>query len=589
MGFSLGNTLGLIGLLSIIPLIILYLIKPKPSNLKVPSLMFFFSNTKSTTLESFLRHFHQDILFYLQLLALLLLGLSLAQPLLTYEKNAVSNNLVFVLDVSASSKVLEDGKYRIDIAKDSIKELSTSKNSLVLVKSKPVLALQNVGRSELVRYLDTIQPTDDLSDISSAIILGAELINNKGRIVVVSDLISSKGVPIDVAENLANAKDIHVDFINTAKKVRNNIGIIDLALTPDSANVYIKNYNNKDETVKLIMGNEIKELNVKSGNVEPIVFELQNGDMEIKLDVKDDFEADNKIIITKPYKDKIKVLLVGNPPSRFLKAALNSIQEVELHIAQLPVIPKDDFDIILINNIKENDLLEGSFEELKTKVTNDESDVIIASWDGIENLDFKGLLPVNFNKKNTGGIIQIDQITRFTKDIDFGEIKTYYDININDGVSLASYNGSSVISSFHLGNGEVIYYGIMDDSDFKLNPSFPVFWNNLIFHLADRLDLNEINLRTGSVLDISNTTSLNLDRAGIFNVADRKISVNLLNEKESNINLDKKETANKKFLNKAQLDPVRVNVDYKLERLLIFIVLLLVIAEFAYIKIRGEI
>src|SRR3989344_1204070 len=108
MAFELGNVIGFLGFLSLIPLIILYLIRPRPTNLKVPSLMFFFSKEKSTTAESILRHFHEDLLFYLQLLVLTLLALSLAQPLLTVKRDAVSSNIVFVLDASASSQVVED-------------------------------------------------------------------------------------------------------------------------------------------------------------------------------------------------------------------------------------------------------------------------------------------------------------------------------------------------------------------------------------------------------------------------------------------------------------------------------------------------
>jgi len=591
MGFGFGNILGLLGLLSLIPLIILYLIKPRPSTLKVPSLMFFFSRSRTTTFESFLRHFHEDILFYLQLAVLALLAFSISQPLLSFSKNAVSNNLVFVLDVSASSQVLENGKTRLDIAKDNILDLATSKNSLILIKSRPVIALQNAGRSELARYLDSVEATDDLGDIASAIVLGVEMLDeNKGRVVVLSDLITSKGIPIDIAESIANAKGIHVDLINTASSKRNNIGIIDMALSKDTANIYIKNYNSKDENVKLIIGNDVKDLMVKAGNVEPFVFQLSGGDTEIKLDVKDDFSADNKVIITNPHGNKIKVLLLSKTPSKFLKAALNSMSDVELTTAQLPVIPKDDFDVVIINNVDNKDLLDGSFEDLKKRADAGEINIIIAAWDGIDTADFKGLLPLRFGPRANGGAVNVDQVTRFTRDVDFGEIKSYYKNYIENGINLASFNGSSVLASFENSNGKIIYYGIMDDSDFKLNPSYPVFWNNLVSYLAGRSDLNEINLKTGSILEISNTTSFNLDKTGIFNIGDSKIAVNLLDEKESNINLDKKLIDSEVLSGiKVKLNPVKVNVDYNLDFYLILTAFFIVGFELWYIKIRGEI
>src|SRR3989344_8042422 len=99
MAFEFANILGLWGLLALIPLVLMYLVKPRPNNLKVPSLMFFFSKERTTTAESFFRHFHQDFLFLIQLAILVLLAFAVSQPLVTINRDAVSNNIVFVLDV----------------------------------------------------------------------------------------------------------------------------------------------------------------------------------------------------------------------------------------------------------------------------------------------------------------------------------------------------------------------------------------------------------------------------------------------------------------------------------------------------------
>ena len=589
MVFEVGNVLGFLGLLSLIPLIILYLIKPRPVNLKVPSLMFFFSREKATTAESILRHFHEDILFVIQLLVLSFLALSLTQPLLNVKTNAASSNIVFVLDTSASSQVIESGgKTRFDIAKERIKDMATSRNSLVLVKSSPVLALQGVGRSELIRYLDRLEPSDDLSDISSAIVFAAELLGeNKGRVVVLSDMISTKGVSVDLGEKILEGKGIPVDLINTAGSLRRNIGIVNMVLTADTANLYIKNYNFNSEEVNLQVGEELKKLKIKARSVEPYVFNLLGGDTQVEVQNIDDFYPDNKVIITRPYGDDLNVMLITNQASKFLKAALNSISGVKLTLAEPPVIPDGKYDVYLINDIKKETLLEGTFETLKEKVDNGNGNIVVGAWNGIENINFKGLFPGTINFKD-GGAINIDQVTRFTKDVDFGDAKMFYALDSDEGTSIASLNGSSVIKIFESGKGKILYYGIADaDSDFKLSPSYPIFWNNLINYLAGRSDLNEINLRTGGTLEVSNITSINLDKTGIFNFADKKISVNLLNEKESEINLIKKDSADIKPSD-YELKSVKVDVDYDLQFYLTMFALLLIIFEFGYIKYRGE-
>jgi len=297
MVFSLLNILGLLGLLSLIPLIILYLIRPKPDVLKVPSLMFFMQKTRSSKIQSLFKYFERELLFLIQLLVLLLLSLSLAQPLFTINKDAVSNNIIFLLDTSASSNVIEEnGKTRLEIAKEKIRELATNKNSLILIKSSPTLALKGVGSSELLRYLDRIKSTDDPADIASSIITASELITEgKGRIVVLSDMHTSKGIPIEVARNIVEGKGIHVDLIDTGSNNRKNIGIINLLLTEESANIYIKNYNKNIEDVKLKIMNQEKILQIKPGNIEPYVFKYDSGITEIEIKNKDDFENDNKV------------------------------------------------------------------------------------------------------------------------------------------------------------------------------------------------------------------------------------------------------------------------------------------------------
>ena len=134
MAFQILNLTGLLAFLALIPFIIIYLIKPRPEKLKVPSLMFFLSNTKTTTRDRLLRYLEKDILFLLQLLVLLLLASTLVEPALLVKKDVVSSNIIFVLDASASSKAIESGKTRFEIGRDKIKELATTKNSLILIK-----------------------------------------------------------------------------------------------------------------------------------------------------------------------------------------------------------------------------------------------------------------------------------------------------------------------------------------------------------------------------------------------------------------------------------------------------------------------
>src|SRR3989338_832771 len=233
MVFEFLNNLGWFAFLSLIPFIIIYLIKPTPSTLKVPSLMFFMQHTKQSKAASWLKYLFRDLLFLLQLLVLLLLSFTITQPFFSAFTDVVSDNIVFVLDTSASSKVLEDKDLsRFDIAKEKIEEFATSENSLVLLKSEPILALQGVSKGELKRYLSRLEPSDDVTDISSAISLAGTLLEkDQGRIVVVSDFANSKGSDFINSKSLVESKGVDVDLVDTKISNRSNLGIVDMIIS----------------------------------------------------------------------------------------------------------------------------------------------------------------------------------------------------------------------------------------------------------------------------------------------------------------------------------------------------------------------
>ena len=586
MVLQFGNLFGLLAFLTLIPFIISYLIKPKPQNLKVPSLMFFFNEQNKKSKNNLFRHLEKNILFLIQLLVLFILALSVADPSFIVKKDVISDNIVFIIDASASSKTMQEGKTRFDLSKEKIKELATAKNSLILLKSTPVLLLNNADRSELIRTIERLQPTDDTSDIGGAITLAGDILGeNKGRIVVLSDFVDNKGINPQLAKNVIEGKGIKVDFIDTKNGIANNIGITNMALTDNSANIYIKNYNDKNENVKLSIDKKITELMIGPGNTESLVINLQGNGTEIKIENTDDLLTDNVAYIARPFGNKIKVLLITNGDSRFVKAALDSIPDVELQITAPPVIPEKDYDVYIINQINKDKILPGSFKDIKTKIEKGKMAIVMAQ-PGMEKINYEGLIPQVINNTN-GGIIALNYITRFTKDIDLGDVTKFYQLkNIDNELNIASVNNKSIITLYENSNGKVLYYGILEsESDFTLNPNYPIFWINLLYYSVGRAELNDINLKTGSVIQYGNDNFI-MDKTGYFNIGSKRVAVNLLNERESDVNYKTQEINE---YTKGNLGKIKSDVDYKISLYGMIICLLLIMFEFFYIKIRGEI
>ena len=589
MLFNFGNFSGLYAFLVLIPFIILYLIKPKPSKIKIPSLMFFMKNTHNSKIQSLFRYFQNDLLFLIQLLILALLAFSVSQPSVFLNMDVVSDNIVFVLDVSASSQILGEGNItKLDFAKNKIEDLATSRNSLVLIKSYPVLALEGVSRGELVRYLDKIKPTDDISDISSAISLaGDSLINDKGRVIVLSDFISSKGISVDVVKYVIESRGVPVDFIDTKNKIGSNVGIIDMVIRGEDVNIYIKNYDNNPKTINLKVNEGVNKIELKPLDIEPFVFKAGDNVTKVEILEQDDFLVDNGILITKPYSDNVKVLLISNNPSKYLKAALNSIDGVSVSYTEPPLMPNDDFDVYVIDNLDKNKLVFDNFGSILRRIQISGDAAIIVGQKGIDGINYEGLLPIKFNSYVQGGFSSVQYSNVFTKDIDFGNVKNVFDISFaKEGIDLVKVGNHSVISLFDQGEGKVVYYGILDsESDFKLSPDYPVFWKNLVYYLSGRLDLNEVNLKTGTIFNLQNDSKV-LDKEGLYKYGENTISVNLLNERESDINYVDKSF---KSTFSDNISKVKAKVDFDLTYYLALVALILLLSELFYIRFRGEI
>ncbi len=207
---SFGNPSGLWALLGLVPLIILYLIRPRPKQVQIPSLMFFLKSTGTRKLSSFLRHFTKDWLFLIQLFALLALSLTFSEPVTKYQHDITASNTVIVLDASASSQTQEGIRTRFALEVAEAKKVLGQKNTVILAKDAPFLALKDATPEETTRFLNALSPKSTVSRIGEAVILAGETIP-EGRVVVISDFINTAGQDPEIAKKVLESKGLVVD------------------------------------------------------------------------------------------------------------------------------------------------------------------------------------------------------------------------------------------------------------------------------------------------------------------------------------------------------------------------------------------
>jgi hypothetical protein len=596
----IGNTFGLYALLALIPFILAYLIRPRPRRLNVPSLMFFAKQSGFARLTSFLKNFVRDWLFIIQLLALLGLIFGLLSPFILYDHDVTSQNTVIVLDVSASSQALEDGASRLSIGISKAKDLLGSTNTVILAKEIPLIGIQDSPSSATSVYLDGVTPRETGTRLGDAIILAGEVLSGKeGRVIVISDFINTGGQNPETAKLVLEGRGLVVDFISTtAGTDYNNVGFVDLAVSDDSSVAYIKNFGKAQQTITITGPDFEKKITLPAGAAEPFNFITPRGVTELNIAEKDDFPVDNTIYVSGPPEVLTKVLMISNNKSRFLENALRASGFVDIEHAKPPIVSKEKFDLYVIHHLDYSEVLPGTMEDIKEQV-DEGAAVVIQAQPGFDTYDYKGLLRGTVDGYGTRGPVSVDQTTRFTKNIDFGIVNQLPQFTPDGGTVIASVLDVPIMTLSNVGIGKSIYFGFDElDADFRLSPGYPIFWTELLKYLTNKQDLRSLNFRTGKTLILDKKqkivtpigtvqkSTLIIEEQGVYNLASGKLSANLLNEEESNI---EPRAPIGQEAEEYELRPVTEQRQHSLEATLLAIAAVLLFLELVFIKWRGDV
>lgn len=599
MDFHFANQLGWYAFISLLVLILLYLIRPKPKDTTIPSLMFFIKSSGMTKQNSFLRNLMNNLLFLLQFLALSLIAFALTYPFINVPKESVQQNTVIVLDVSASMQAQENGISRFETALSRAREQVASSTSIVLASNIPIVALDQGNKERALNILSSVQAKDTSSNVGDSMLMAGSILGNKGKVVIISDMKTTDGLDIEAAKKALVSRGLDVELIDVGER-GDNTGIVELEITKREVRAFVKNFGDNSKSITLIhTGNEKtvrQERVVLAHSLELFTFEMQAGLSTIEIEQDDALEVDNKVYIAGPTSKRIRVLLVTNAESGSIRTALESSPDIELKIAEPPVIPDLDYDVIVLNKFTNDLILPGFFEDLSDRVAKG-TNVIITAQPGLEKVNFE-LMPVKATilvQNETEILKTIDN--QFTSDIDFGRTTQYYKATLQESTMLlSSTDNTPMLALRDEKEGSVLYYGIFDEaSDFKSSVSYPLFWNKAVNYLYNSQDLGELNTKTDKILPIEEqkvqtpqgaieTNRLFFDKAGFYTLGEKKISANLLNEKESDLTSAQVSEPVTGGPTKTEEEMVRQSF----VTLLSACALLFIFAELLLAKIRGD-
>lgn len=606
MGFE--NIYGLYALLALIPFIILYLRRPQPLERVIPSLMFLMKEEKSTRQYSFLRKLLQNLLFILQLAALTGLGFAIAIPYINLPSSIIAEKTIVVIDGSASMQTKDGLTTRFDNAIEKAKNELSGKNGIILAENNPLIILEEGRKDEAISVLSKLKPKATTTNLGDALLLARSLLKGKGKIVVVSDFIPTEGPDITTIKRTLVTGGNEVKFIDVGNKAK-NIGIINLEIDKSETKIFIKNFNENKENigVKLKKDTQIldgKAIEILPNSVESLVFTTPTGLSKIELDADDDLGVDNAVYISAPDKMKTDVLLITNyKQNNYVKSALEASKNVNLEIREPPATNAEaiSHSIVVLNKITKDKLLPHEFDYLAGYVKRG-GNLIITAQDDLGSIDTSDLLPIELNEKGEKADVCVDVFMQFTKMFEkngcFTNSKYFKAKGKNSSVTIASAGEYPIFSLMNYGDGKVFYYGIFDDtSDFKTSINYPLFWNSLLEFLTQTEDIRDYNYKTGGIIAIEEqkvkvpsgsfltASKLLLDDAGVYELENKKIAVNLIDEKESDIATDEYKSIAE---GETESEMIKEKTRMDLEIPLLVLVFLILCFEIIYIKVRGD-
>jgi len=532
MPFS--SPLALLGLLSVVPLIILYMIRPKPRDLPFPSTAFILEGEAKPTAS--LSRLVTDPLFWTQLLVIVFLVIAAAGPY-TEGRGIQGEHLVVVIDLSASMEASFDEAEAIFLRYSS----GQDRISIVLAETIPLLALREGNEVQARSAFSALAPRAVSADLSAGMVMGRSLLGAEGgQILVISDFISWIGDDPEVTRGLIETEGTGVVFVDTGGG-GDNVGIVGGWII-DSGGIancscLIRNYG-RTRTVPIRIegpgGTTTTTRTIGSGGESYLTFDASPGITIVTLEVEDAISSDNRAYVSVPEVRPRRALYQGEEGAPL--AALRSISGIEIGRSG----EYGGFDLVVTDDSTNDGQL--------NRYVYGGGRVVYIGANASASPEY---LPVRI-----GGVVNESaplwrRNPAFTGDLHLDEVvvNSYLLASPRRGsVTIAEANGVPIISYWRLGGGTVVYLGLsQESSDFSQRPEYPLFWYKMTNWLTEVPDISESNRKTGEVIRLGETALVEapggristdvllLDRLGVYGFQGRTIAANMYDPVESNL------------------------------------------------------
>lgn len=475
--------------LLLIPLLILmYILKQKFQEREISSLYLWHQVLLDTEAATPFQRFRRNILFFLQLLILLLVIFSLTNPFLMWQ-NKNYENVVMVIDTTGSMSAIYEKDSRLEEAK---KKATATVNSLASGSKITIISSGKNSRVEVSGSTDKRDAIKKIKEIKET--------NSEGNIDEVNSLVKAickeykSYKVIFFTDKAVNLKEVNGEVVNLATK-KNNMSLDYIAHSQMEKGlkvmVRVTNHGDEDNKIELCLYGETrlvayKDLNIKAGETQTVYFEnvpQNNKYIYGEISEKDALMEDNNIysIVKQSNAGRILLFTEGNV---FLEKAITTLKDIELFKSSSEKIT-EDFDLYIFDGKVPQVLPEiGSMLFINPNKSNEFFKV---------------------SKEVEGGTASVvtHAITQYMGSNDFvisklRQIETPYWGNplLKVGETQVSFVGEQK-------DQKIGVFGFdLHDTDLPLTTEFPILINNLISYLIDRDTLTSNQYKCGESVNI---------------------------------------------------------------------------------------
>lgn len=306
----------------------------------VSSTLFWQEAMKETKASPYLQHLQRNALFYLQMLAMVLLVLALLQPYWK-TKSIAGEQIVFVVDTSATMKVNVNNatslfeQHRSKML-ELVEELSGKPLTLITTGNEPVVLLrQEKNTEQMIKEINKLEISYEAENMSKSLDFTQSFFQDKATTVYIfTDDLERQSLPLQHENVSWNVEALTNEVTNAsikrfgATETENGISTL----------VQIENQSEKESTTELTISNEEKILVTEVVNLPPketitLSFdELVNSSyLKANIDIQDSYLLDNENIIF--MQDQLSNVFIDSTIHSLVRTAFQSL---DIKVSSVP-------------------------------------------------------------------------------------------------------------------------------------------------------------------------------------------------------------------------------------------------------------